>query len=415
YAPKAIIAPHAGFIYSGAIAANAYACLSQMRDKIRRIVLLGPAHTLAFQGLAASSAQQFQTPLGLVPIDEQLQRTALTLKPVQLLDEAHTREHSLEVHLPFLQSLLANFTLLPLVVGQATPQEVAEVLQALWGGEETLIVISSDLSHYLPYGAAQQRDQHTCDSILRLDYPHLGYQDACGCDPIRGLLWLAQEIGLEGKLLDLRNSGDTAGDKQRVVGYSAWHFFPLQHYQTAYGPVLLQLARDAIRFYLQQRQLPQVNFSAFAPILQRPGATFVTLTQNGELRGCIGSLEAGQPLLTDIAHNACRAAFHDRRFAPIGEQDLPTLEVSISILSAPQPLPVSDERDLLQKLRPQVDGLIIQYQQHQGTFLPSVWQMLPEPEQFLRQLKLKAGLPADFWSDEMRVWRYTAESIKNQG
>lgn len=221
--PKALIVPHAGYIYSGAIAATAYATLHPIAAHIRRVVLLGPTHRVAVRGLALPEADAFDTPLGRVMLDTAAARTIAHLPQVSVSAQAHALEHSLEVQLPFLQSILPDFTLLPLAVGMASAEEVAEVLDALWGGEETLIVISSDLSHYLPYATAQRVDGETVQSILDLRQP-IAHDHACGGTPISGLIVAAQKHQLTPHLLDLRNSGDTAGSRDRVVGYAALAF-----------------------------------------------------------------------------------------------------------------------------------------------------------------------------------------------
>jgi len=221
--PKALIVPHAGHIYSGPIAASAYALLQPMRQQIRRVVLFGPAHRVAIAGLALPDADAFATPLGVVPLDREAMGQAVTLPQVSINAAAHATEHSLEVQLPFLQGILEDFRLVPFVVGQARPHEVAEVIDLLWGGPETLIVISSDLSHYLTYAAARQKDEATSASILHLS-PLTEFEQACGALPINGLIEVARRRGLTPTLLDLRNSGDTAGDRSRVVGYAAFAF-----------------------------------------------------------------------------------------------------------------------------------------------------------------------------------------------
>jgi len=213
--PKAIIAPHAGYIYSGPIAASAYACLRP--DAIRRVVLLGPSHRVLLNGVAASSASAWRTPLGDVPVE------APPGFPV--MDAAHAEEHSLEVQLPFLQVVLGDFTLIPLVVGRATKEEIAEILVSLWGGAETLIVISSDLRHYQDYETANQMDSVASQAIVNIDPRGLDDDSACGRVPIRGLLHLAKQKGMCAELVDLRNSGDTAGARDQVVGYGAYAFY----------------------------------------------------------------------------------------------------------------------------------------------------------------------------------------------
>ncbi|MDT8451533.1 MAG: AmmeMemoRadiSam system protein B [Gammaproteobacteria bacterium] len=222
--PKAIIVPHAGYVYSGPVAANAYAQLIPAKDKIRCVTLLGPCHHVPLSGLATSSADFFETPLGSIPIDRRLSDKILQFPQVQEYDLAHAQEHSLEVQLPFLQQTLDEFTLLPLVVGDASGEEVHEVLEAVWGGDETLIVVSSDLSHYHDYRTAQSLDAATCQAIENLDDKHIQHGQACGRNPVLGLLLSARKHHLKVSTLDLRNSGDTAGGRGQVVGYGAWAF-----------------------------------------------------------------------------------------------------------------------------------------------------------------------------------------------
>lgn len=226
--PKAIIAPHAGYIYSGRVAAAAYARLAPLRGRIRRVVLAGPAHRVYVTGAAIPSARAFASPLGEVLLDAPALAALLELPFVEENDRAHALEHSLEVHLPFLQAVLGDFRLVPVVVGDADRTQVARLLEAVWGGDETLVVVSSDLSHYLPYDAARARDRHTADAILRLD-ARVEPDEACGAAPINGLLEVARKRGLEAELVDLRNSGDTAGDRDRVVGYAAFAFREASH------------------------------------------------------------------------------------------------------------------------------------------------------------------------------------------
>lgn len=221
--PKVLICPHAGYIYSGAVAASAYAVLHDIAPHIRRVVLLGPTHRVAIHGLALPDAEAFDTPLGRISLDTKAMRIIAAFPQVLVSNEAHRLEHSLEVQLPFLQSVLKNFTLLPLAVGMATAEEVAEVLEKVWGGKETLIVISSDLSHYLPYAAAQSVDNRTVGDILDLRQP-VAHDQACGATPINGLILAARRHRLTPHLLDLRNSGDTAGSKNEVVGYASIAF-----------------------------------------------------------------------------------------------------------------------------------------------------------------------------------------------
>ena len=220
--PKALIAPHAGYVYSGAVAASAYARLSRYRDVYRRVVLLGPCHRVPVAGMALSGADAFRTPLGDVPVDRDTV-AALEERGVAVFEASHQYEHSLEVHLPFLQTVLGEFSIVPVVVGEARPQAVATLLDALWDGPETLIVVSSDLSHYLDYDTARAQDAATCRRIEHFDTA-IAHDDACGATPLRGLLLAAKRRGMQVTTLDLKSSGDTAGARDFVVGYGAWMF-----------------------------------------------------------------------------------------------------------------------------------------------------------------------------------------------
>lgn len=227
--PKAIIAPHAGYIYSGPIAASIYARLAPLRGVVQRVVLAGPAHRVYVRGAAVPSVARFASPLGDINLDLEAIAQLRELPFVEVSDAAHAREHSLEVHLPFLQSVLGDFKLVPIVVGDATPEQVAAIYEMLWGGDETLIVVSSDMSHYLPYADACERDRRTAQAIVKLE-GNLDPEEACGAAPINGLLQIARTHALVAEQVDLRNSGDTAGDRSRVVGYGAFAFHaPVRH------------------------------------------------------------------------------------------------------------------------------------------------------------------------------------------
>ena len=408
--PKAFIAPHAGYVYSGLIAANAYARLAPFRNEYERVVLLGPAHRARVRGLALPAADAFATPLGEIALDRDAIATIRHLPQVCISDDAHAHEHSLEVHLPFLQQALAGFTLVPLAVGEASADEVAEVLGLLWGDERTLIVISSDLSHYLPYAQARTIDEQTARMVLSMA-PQLNHQQACGATPVNGLLLEARARGLFPELLDLRNSGDTAGDKNRVVGYASFAFYEQAStrekqndaQERADGRILVSIARSSIAGSFG---IP-ASVKDDAPFLHQPGASFVTLKIANRLRGCIGSLQAHRTLVEDVKANARAAAFNDPRFAPLTVDELSTTRIEVSVLSALAALNFRDQEHALAQLRPGEDGVVIEFGHHRGTFLPQVWENLPTPSMFLGELKRKAGLAPDFWGDGIRLFRYT--------
>ena len=412
-APKALIAPHAGYRYSGSIAASAYARLKPRAHEIRRVVLLGPAHYHPVRGVAAPAADSFATPLGRVPVDTAWVRRVLEFPFVREIDPAFEREHSLEVHLPFLMRVLPRFSLVPLLVGTAAPAEIDTLLEALWGGPETAIVISSDLSHYLDYESARRLDARTSEAIVALRHDDVGYEQACGRHAVNGLLHLAKRRGLEAATLDVRNSGDTAGPRDRVVGYGAYAFFEPAHetLDLESRRHLLGIAARSIRHGLRHGKACAVDLDRLPPALHERRASFVTLEAGGRLRGCIGSLTATRPLAADVAHNAHGAAFTDPRFPPVKEDEVEGLRIKISVLSPAAPMRVASAADLVASLRPGIDGLIVRDGDKRATFLPSVWKGIPEPERFVRALAKKAGWPAGHWSDTVRAWRYTTEEF----
>lgn len=419
-APKVVVAPHAGYIYSGPVAAQVYARLANARPAPTRVVLLGPSHRVAFAGIATSSASHFATPLGDIPVDQQSLRSIASLPGVQQRDDAHALEHSLEVHLPFLQRSLGHFQLVPLVVGDAAPHHVAQVIDALWGDQETVIVVSSDLSHYLPYRKARHKDAGT-QRLIEARQPVLTGDQACGCRPLNGLLTVLRQRRLDIETVAVLNSGDTAGDHKRVVGYGAWAVNeqrrepplsdPDVRLTLAQRQQLLHAARHTISTRLAGPDLPALDSQQYDPALSVKRSSFVTLKSAGRLRGCIGSLIATRSLLLDVVHNAAAAAFQDPRFKPLHAAEFAGIELHISVLSQPQPVAVASRAELLTMLQPGKHGLILQTGKQRATYLPSVWETLPEPEQFVRELRAKAGLPREGWSDNTQVSIYHTEEF----
>jgi AmmeMemoRadiSam system protein B/AmmeMemoRadiSam system protein A len=410
--PKALVVPHAGYVYSGPVAAHAYDELVGARGSVRRVVLLGPTHRVAVRGLAVPSATAFATPLGAVRIDVDALREVSDLPQVVASDAAHALEHSLEVQLPFLQKVLGDFALAPFAVGAASVEDVAEVIERLWGGPETLIVVSTDMSHYHSYEQARAIDGATIERIAAFA-TDIDHEEACGATPLNGLLFTSRQKSLSLKLLSACNSGDTAGGKGRVVGYSAFGLYDGGEVSLdAAGKTLLCLARASIESDLfgKGQETPA------APWLGQTGATFVTLTKNGDLRGCIGSLAAARPLGEDVAQNALGAAFRDPRFPAMTAAEWPQCRVEVSLLSTPKPVRFADEADLLGQIAAGEDGLIIEALidgvVKRGTFLPQVWEDLADKRTFLAHLLRKAGLPADTRFTRCKVSRYRVAKWK---
>jgi AmmeMemoRadiSam system protein B/AmmeMemoRadiSam system protein A len=408
--PKALIVPHAGYIYSGPVAARAFDELAPGRGLIRRVVLLGPVHRVAVRGLALPGAEFFDTPLGRIPVDAAAVAKLASLPQVVTSAPAHAMEHALEVQLPFLQEVLGEFSLVPLAVGMASVPEVAEVLERLWGGPETLIVVSTDMSHYHAYEEAQRIDGATLTKIAGFATT-INHDEACGATPLNGLLSLSNKKKLGIQLLAACNSGDTAGGKGRVVGYSS---FALHEPGGAVsleeaGQVLVSAARAAIENRISGKENPILS----DPWLKQTGATFVTLMKDGKLRGCIGSLEAKRPLGVDVAENAVAAAMRDPRFPALTAAEWPGCGVEVSLLSTPKPMRFADEADLLEQVKPGVDGIIVQYEGKRATYLPQVWEGIADKQVFFRELMKKAGMPDGSRLARCKVWRYRVAKWKS--
>ena len=543
--PKAIIVPHAGYVYSGTTAALAYALLAPGRGTIRRAVIVGPTHRVAVRGVACATYDAFRTPLGVVPVDVASEcralglvspsrnaaatlpdaggrdvpaavpplRSGMTAAPgapaLIVNDPTHAQEHAVEVQIPFLQRVLGDIEIVPLNAGLATSRQVGDVLRAFWGGPETVIVISSDLSHYHRERIARHIDDETIRRITALDYP-IDPDLACGAYPINGILDViargvarsssrdssaavvkrtatgtvssaadsvpvlrsgASDTALRLEFLGCSTSGDDgvvalAGQKRpamadpddRVVGYAAWAVWeesagapavPPSVEQGATSPssgeivedgagprmaescgdVLLDLARASLRAHLglPVRRTP-ADIVAAHPWLNEPGASFVTLNEHGDLRGCIGTLEAYRPLGRDVAEHAVDAAARDPRFPPVTPDEYPSLDIEVSVLSEPEPImvvpaggaahPVRSRVELERALRPDEDGLVIEDRsgRYRATFLPQVWEDLPDPHRFVAHLLVKAGLPASTdWRDgEIRCSHYAVTAYQGR-
>ncbi len=424
-APKAIIVPHAGYVYSAAVAGPAYAQIRQAADRIRRVVLLGPGHRVAIPGVAAPTADAFQTPLGTVPLDRPSIHAIADLPYVELRDDAHREEHCLEVQLPFLQRVLGAFTLVPLVVGGASPEQLAALLDRLWGGPETLIVISSDLSHYHDYDAAQDLDGKAAQAIESLSPDDLSADQACGRLPIAGMLLSAQRHNLSVDRLDLCNSGDTGGPRDRVVGYGSWAFresgsaaasardrrVDPQAHILPHAKRLLRSASSTLRYAVRYGKAPRVDLSKVPDPLRPAAATFVTLKHGSKLRGCIGTVEPRRPLVVDVVENAYGAGFKDPRFPPLTYDDLTDLSISISLISPKQRIEFTDEEDLVGQLRRPNDGLLVQSGNERGLFLPQVWIDVQDPREFVDHLKKKAGIDRPLRSSEDQAFRFMARPL----
>jgi AmmeMemoRadiSam system protein A len=444
---RALVCPHAGYEFSGGVAAKGFKQLAGR--KFRTVIILGPSHTSLFHGVAVADADAVETPLGQIPISPKAAELG-GLPPFSLHPKCEvfrpdwwqsapkqlpafgeetplTWEHSVEVEYPFLQRMLTDFSVVPAVCGDVEPEEAAEaVLKVL--DDDTLLVASSDLTHYIPYDLARSLDKTTTQAIAGLSIDWLEAEEdgwmtqtnnrvslACGIKPILTVMHVAKRKGWKAKLLEYRHSSDVTGTgKTPGVGYAAVAFYApspsdrgpatkaLPRGQAEFTPperkLLLELARRAVAAAAEGKEAAEPDRKALPEKFSDPRACFVTLTKDRQLRGCIGSIFPREPLYQAVLHAGHSAAVEDHRFAPVAPAELKNIEIEVSILTVPERLKTRSPEDLLAKLRPDVDGVVLRVDRHQGLFLPQVWKQLPDKEQFLNHLaEDKAGVAPSAW------------------
>ena len=426
---KALIMPHAGYIYSGWTAAHAASVLR--KNRFSKVVMMGPDHRLGIQNGAICDVTAYQTPLGRIELHPNTERLRRQTNLFRSVPVSMDREHSLEVILPFLQTYLGKFELVPIVLGHANnvgplTEAVNDLIDA-----NTLLVVSSDLSHFLGYSDAVPMDRETIAAIMALNSTMLAAKPnrACGLYPLLVLLQLAKRNQWQPVFLHYSNSGDTAGGRSRVVGYTTIAFFgdqpmdnktdPQARFTEEQGQTLVNLARHTISIKLGRSRsdaaTPVPPSALQDEIFQLHNGTFVTLKIKGQLRGCIGNLTSAETVLEGIKRNAVNAAFHDPRFSPLTAKELDQTEIEVSILTEPRALEYRDGDELIQKLRANVDGVIIRKGHASATFLPQVWEQLPHPDQFLSHLCMKAGLPSNAWKEQaLEVLTYQVQYFEEK-
>ena len=412
-APCAMVAPHAGYVYSGYTAACAYRTLAKAaEDHPVRVFLLSPSHRVYLEGVSVGSYRAYATPLGEVMVDQEMVQRMAAIPDVSQDLAPHQQEHALEVHLPFLQETLGHFKLVPVVFGDISGGHLADIIAKFWQPSD-LLIASSDLSHFHPYDEARRLDNQCHEAVMAINPRAMSKTEACGNAGICALLEMARRYKWHPVLADYRNSGDTAGDKNKVVGYASYLFYPQTTLQQVPAMTLPKMARSHLEKVLRGEQglKPDLLIQQSTKLAEQ-GACFVTLTKHGQLRGCIGSLEAHRSLVTDLLENSVSAATRDPRFPAVTAAELAELHIGISLLTPAKPLPYTDADDLLRRLQPHVHGVILAKGRHRSTFLPQVWEQLPDPRTFLEHLCQKAGLHGNCWQDKPDISVYTVEKIE---
>ncbi len=407
YKSRAVIVPHAGLVYSGQLA---FEGINSLKRDIKNLFIFAPAHRVAFQGLSLSGFDEWKTPLGNIELNQTVNRKLEGKFNAKIYDEAFREEHSVEIQLPIVQTIFKDVKIIPVLVGRENPEEITEIISEYYPNQDFGFIISSDLSHFLTDDKAKQIDGKTAEMIESGDIQNFSYEQACGAVGIYGLVQFANKNNFSLIRVNMYNSSLATNDKTRVVGYGSWFLYEgtknkfIKKYYSEYS---LKLCREVILARFDGRKITTHHPSVF----ESDGACFVTLKKHGQLRGCIGSIIAHQPLIQDLVQNAQNAAFRDPRFNPVSEYEIKDLSIDISVLSTPKQMRFKDEADFMNQIVPFKDGIIIRDGRFQAVYLPSVWEELPDKETFIRTLKMKAGLSPNHFSKTFEAFRFETEYI----
>lgn len=411
YKTRAVIVPHAGLVYSGRLA---YEGISQLSKDIKNLFIFAPAHRVGFLGLALSSYDEWKTPLGHIEVNQEINQELIDNFDLDIFDDAHREEHSIEIELPIIQKVFDDVKIIPVLVGKENPQKITQIIEKYYPNEENGFIISSDLSHFLTNEKAKELDDRTAQMIELGVVNEFKSEQACGAISIVGLTEFANKNDFSLIRIDMINSSDTTGDKSNVVGYGCWFLYEgekNQFIKDNYSQMLLDMCRGVLKAAFDNSFQPPIC----PAVLKEWGATFVTLEKNHNLRGCIGSIIPHQPLITDLIQNVQNSAFKDSRFLPVQKSEIKDLTINISILSSAKRISFIGEEDLLDKIVPYVDGIIIRDGNYQAVYLPSVWSQLPDKRMFLKSLKVKAGMSPNHFSETFEAYRFKTVYIEENG
>jgi AmmeMemoRadiSam system protein B/AmmeMemoRadiSam system protein A len=418
---KAIIVPHAGIEYSGRVAAYGYSLIEEFYENI---FVLGPSHFFGFSGCSINKAKFHKTPLGLIKTP-QLIKDILNEQYFFSYEKADLKEHSIEMQLPFLQvKAKEGFNLIPIILGEINSKDIASILEK-YITENDLIIASSDLSHYKEYEEAVKLDKKSIESILNLDFINFEKQEACGKSGILTIMHLAKENSWIPKLVFYENSGDITKDKKSVVGYASIVFYePIEKeeenilsiiFSEDEKKTLLNVARKRLKFYFDEKDFDLNDIFEITENMKNNFGCFVTLTKNKQLRGCIGNIFPEKPLINGIIDNTLSAALNDNRFPKLKKEELKEIKIEISILTKPKELIFNDQEDLINKLRPKIDGVYLILEDKSATYLPQVWESFNSKKEFLESLCEKAGLKKDDWKNKKaKILIYSVEKFEEE-
>ena len=417
YKSKAIIVPHAAYMYSGHAAMSAYQCLEPSEN----IFIIAPSHNETFTNIAMPEYTYFDTPLGSVEVNNRLIKELASKYPCVVSNVPFEREYAIEVQIPFLQNIFSpqrqnaidfvknlkklgrRIRIVPVLVGKCDYHLIADIISEYW--ETSSFVISSDLSHYYHQDMCRQIDNYTAAIIETGKLDCFQQEQACGLIGIKGLIEFANNNGASLIRTEMYNSGDIDRNVDRVVGYGSWFLYPdtrnvfIEQYYKKY---IFNIVRDSILYAINQEEYVPEHIP---PVLLQYGASFVTIKIDGQLRGCVGSIYPTKPLILDLIDNAKNAGFADSRFVPLTIEELENIDISVSLMSSIERINYKDEKDLLSKIYPY--GILISEKEKRAAYLPFIWEQLPDREIFLNSLKEKAGLPPTYFSRTFEVYKFT--------
>lgn len=407
YNSRAIIVPHAGYKYSGELAFKGYSFLNK---NIKNIFIFAPSHYERIYGCVLSDCDEWETPLGNIETNTLLAKELLNFCECQINNMAFEKEHSIETQLPIIKYLFPQAKIIPVLYGCENFTNISETISHFYKDKNNGFIISSDLSHFYPEREAIKIDNYTAKQIEEISTQNFDIEQACGAVGICGIIDFAKKKNYSLIRVGLTNSAKTTGDSSRVVGYGSWFLYEGEtdkYIKEYFSEFIINACKDSIRSGLQLGDFTPLEYPC---VFDEQGASFVTLKINNNLRGCIGSIIAHRPLIRDITHNAHAAAFSDPRFKKLTLDEFDKIQITVSLLSKPKHIEFCTEDELLEKIEPYTDGLIIRDGNYQGVFLPDVWEQLADKKEFLKQLKIKAGLPKNYFSNNLEAFKF--QSIK---
>lgn len=406
---RAVIVPHAGLVFSGRLA---YEGISMLDKGVKNLFIFAPAHAVAFDGLVLSGYDAWQSPLGEIKINQVICDDIVKDFDAEFNDNAIEPEYSIEIQVPIIQSVFGDkVSIVPILIGRESFDVVAKIIAKYYSDTENGFIISSDLSHFLTNEQAINLDHTTAQMIESGNLENFRYEQACGAVGIAGLVQFANDNGYSLIRIDMANSASVTGDNNRVVGYGCWFLYEgdkNRFIKDNYSDFVLSLVHLIIKATIYKNNVT----IKYPQVMDEFGACFVTLEKFNQLRGCIGSIIAYRPFINDLIEHSKDAAFNDHRFNPVTEDELNDIKAAVSILTEPRKIEFKGEEELLEKIVPNRDGIIIKDGEYQAVYLPSVWEELSDKVLFLNSLKLKAGLPADYFSDTFEAYRFETIYIK---